>query len=345
MSKRHPWMGIEYAEKLATLWHNRLAHIILYGIDERGRENLVLADTELSDLLQQTVPGNQKHRVARWWEHKKASLHRMWRDALEVAEGTRAPKLGRRDPKKHVPVGGATHPRSLPAFKKETKALLRARGASPKKATSLVHRHRADVKRAWSRRQPPCAATDKIVKEERHGMHGKRDPERLYRVVAINDRTRRKEVVASGPLTHREAMTVISKFHPRPRGARGVRFMVEETGRRDPKRRTMKKKSAKFERCVKDVKRSGTAKNPWAVCHAALSKKAKHDPRHDTRDLVRFVWSRVPKDYKLTRVDGRRGTWIMTPERSEYRGGFINLSAMPRRLLLDLARRHFGYRG
>jgi hypothetical protein len=217
--------------------------------------------------------------------------------------------------------------------------------------------------------------------------------------------------------------------------ARRVGERVSAWGKRDP----MRKKSAKFERCVKDVKRSGTAKNPWAVCHSALGKKAfarrdpasvkglkrrgyafwKHQPvldrghtdnlvyddgrhrvwvsrmtiddydgdrqawladrltveeningrwtrhnsrerrrhsrkrtyrdparkRGDVRDLVRFVWRQVPEDYKLTSVDGRRGAWIMTPERSEYRGGLIDLEHMPRNLLLELARRHFGYRG
>jgi hypothetical protein len=51
----------------------------------------------------------------------------------------------------------------------------------------------------------------------------------------------------------------------------------------------MARHSAKFERCVKDVKRSGTAKNPWAVCHAALGGKHHHrrDPGHDMWDLYR----------------------------------------------------------
>jgi hypothetical protein len=35
--------------------------------------------------------------------------------------------------------------------------------------------------------------------------------------------------------------------------------------------------SAKFERCVMDIKRSGQADgyNPWAVCHSSISKKLK----------------------------------------------------------------------
>jgi hypothetical protein len=38
--------------------------------------------------------------------------------------------------------------------------------------------------------------------------------------------------------------------------------------------------SAKFERCVKAVKRKGGARNPWAACHASLGRKAfaKRDP-------------------------------------------------------------------
>ena len=64
------------------------------------------------------------------------------------------------------------------------------------------------------------------------------------------------------------------------RKARACRHRAR--GRRDPKRRkTMARAhSAKFERCVKDVKRKGGAKNPWAVCHAALERRAftRRDP-------------------------------------------------------------------
>jgi hypothetical protein len=37
----------------------------------------------------------------------------------------------------------------------------------------------------------------------------------------------------------------------------------------------MSRKSAKFERCVRKVKAKGTARNPWAVCHAQLGE---HNP-------------------------------------------------------------------
>lgn len=103
-TRKRPWSGIEYAERQATLWHNRLAHIILYGIDERGMENLREADRALYALLEQRVPGNPKHRVARWWESRKTSLRRMWNEAVEVAEGTRAPKLGERGGRDRDPV-------------------------------------------------------------------------------------------------------------------------------------------------------------------------------------------------------------------------------------------------
>jgi hypothetical protein len=36
----------------------------------------------------------------------------------------------------------------------------------------------------------------------------------------------------------------------------------------------MRRKSAKFERCVRKVKAAGTAYNPWAVCHATLGPAA-----------------------------------------------------------------------
>lgn len=94
-ARRDPprWWGVDYVEKQANLWHNRLAHIILYGIDARGRENLREADSQLAALLEQKVPGNQKHRIARWWHYEKTKLSRMWTEAVEVAQGTRAPKL------------------------------------------------------------------------------------------------------------------------------------------------------------------------------------------------------------------------------------------------------------
>jgi hypothetical protein len=38
------------------------------------------------------------------------------------------------------------------------------------------------------------------------------------------------------------------------------------------------KKSAKFERCVRAVKKRGGAKNPWAVCHATLGDSSRRDP-------------------------------------------------------------------
>jgi len=31
-----------------------------------------------------------------------------------------------------------------------------------------------------------------------------------------------------------------------------------------------RKRNGKFERCVRDVKRSPSAKNPWAICRASL---------------------------------------------------------------------------
>jgi hypothetical protein len=33
-----------------------------------------------------------------------------------------------------------------------------------------------------------------------------------------------------------------------------------------------RRKSAKYERCVRKVKRKGAAESPWAVCNAALKK-------------------------------------------------------------------------
>lgn len=34
-----------------------------------------------------------------------------------------------------------------------------------------------------------------------------------------------------------------------------------------------RKKNSKLERCLKKVKKKGTARNPWAVCQAALKGK------------------------------------------------------------------------
>jgi len=38
-------------------------------------------------------------------------------------------------------------------------------------------------------------------------------------------------------------------------------------------RRSKKRKSKKFERCVMHIKRKSPKYNPWAVCHANLSRK------------------------------------------------------------------------
>jgi hypothetical protein len=53
---------------------------------------------------------------------------------------------------------------------------------------------------------------------------------RLYHVVAINDRTGRKDYCTATPVTHHEACTIRSKFFPRPKGAypAHVRIQLEE---------------------------------------------------------------------------------------------------------------------
>jgi hypothetical protein len=53
--------------------------------------------------------------------------------------------------------------------------------------------------------------------------------DRQYCLVAINERTDKKTVLTSSPVTLDEAHTMRSKFYPRPRGAaRNVRIQVEE---------------------------------------------------------------------------------------------------------------------
>lgn len=126
--KKSRWDGIEYNERQASLWHNKLAHIILYGADERGREHLVEARTKLAALLEQRVPGNQRHRTARWWESKKTSLQRMWNDAEEVASGTRAPKLARDRGSKRPSV--ARRVRALPGRKSDVRRRSSRRDAA-----------------------------------------------------------------------------------------------------------------------------------------------------------------------------------------------------------------------
>lgn len=68
--------------------------------------------------------------------------------------------------------------------------------------------------------------------------------------------------------------------------ARMKKGRAKSTRRRDPA-----KKSAKFERCVRAVKKKGTAVNPWAVCHASL-KKTGRDPSNKPVHLL-TDWSNI----------------------------------------------------
>ena len=71
------------------------------------------------------------------------------------------------------------------------------------------------------------------------------------------------------------------------------------------------------------------------------------DPKHDTADLIRFIWRQVPSDYRTTSMDGKPGKWIMTGESYWRHGGarILDLETMPRSEILDFARKHFGYKG
>lgn len=48
--------------------------------------------------------------------------------------------------------------------------------------------------------------------------------DRMYNLVAINERTNKKVILTSSPCTHKECCTMKSKFTPRP----GVRIQLEE---------------------------------------------------------------------------------------------------------------------
>ena len=53
---------------------------------------------------------------------------------------------------------------------------------------------------------------------------------------------------------------------------------------------------AKFDRCVRDVKRRGGARNPYAVCNAALRKdkdmpRKKHHKKHHTKHRKHHCYS------------------------------------------------------
>lgn len=77
------------------------------------------------------------------------------------------------------------------------------------------------------------------------------------------------------------------------------------------------------------------------------AKKKGRDPKHDTADLIRFIWRQVPSDYRTTSFDGKPGKWIMTGESYWRHGGarILDLETMGRSEILDFARKHFGYKG
>jgi hypothetical protein len=58
-------------------------------------------------------------------------------------------------------------------------------------------------------------------------------------------------------------------------------------------KRRKKKKSGKFERCVRAVKKSRSAVNPWAVCHASVGRR---DPKR--KKITATEWERTHRDYK-----------------------------------------------
>jgi hypothetical protein len=236
MHSKATWWGIENAEKQATLWHNRLAYIILDGIDERGRENLAEAESKLASLLEQRVPGNQKHRTARWWEAKKTSLRRMWKDAKEVAAGKRAPKLtSGRDPGK--------------------------KGAKKHRLTQL------DVLR---------------LLQIQEGKHVEGLEKLIQRGLVERTSTGALRVTAEGEKA------------------------MHQWGWRsshDPSR----SKSAKFEHCVRAVKKRGGAVNPWAVCHASVGRDpAKKHPYRVASHGQGLQWQ--PK-YFDNYGDAQRAAW------------------------------------
>jgi hypothetical protein len=56
-----------------------------------------------------------------------------------------------------------------------------------------------------------------------------KDATRLYHVVAINERTGRKEYLTATPCTHQEGVTIMSKITRRPKGlGLRVRIQLEE---------------------------------------------------------------------------------------------------------------------
>lgn len=72
--------------------------------------------------------------------------------------------------------------------------------------------------------------------------------------------------------------------------------------KRRGRRRRQPVHTAKFDRCVKDVKRSGTAADPYAVCEASLGSKAqlRAHRRNRRRTPRRRPRRENPSAYKIT---------------------------------------------
>lgn len=77
---------------------------------------------------------------------------------------------------------------------------------------------------------------DSEESRRRRGVGEVRAAERMYHVVAINERTGKKEYLTATPVTHQEALTILSKQRPH----KDVRKQLEPVGNTEEKRRRPK---------------------------------------------------------------------------------------------------------
>jgi len=102
--ERRPWQGTDWIEKQANLLHNRLASVILYGVEggagnSRGNapvprskadEYIAEAGAVLRNWEAQHAPTAS---ARRWFEYKVKDLRRKLEEAEAVRAGHQAPKL------------------------------------------------------------------------------------------------------------------------------------------------------------------------------------------------------------------------------------------------------------
>ena len=101
---RRPWQGIDWIEKQATLLHNKLVVVALYGVEggapnSRGNAPVPIhkADEYIADGVK-TLRDWEAQRAPtassrRWFERQVSELRRKLENAEAVRAGRQAPKL------------------------------------------------------------------------------------------------------------------------------------------------------------------------------------------------------------------------------------------------------------